>query len=81
MASLGHPLIADAVYGGKQMSGMDRQALHACRLAFTHPVTAKEMVFEVSPPSDIMQFIGTKGLRYNPASGFQPTSIPTFDVG
>ena len=40
MASLGHPLLADTLYGGQQTAGMGRQALHAERLAFTHPVTA-----------------------------------------
>jgi hypothetical protein len=33
LASLGHPLVGDALYGGLPAAGMARQALHARRLA------------------------------------------------
>ena len=66
MASLGHPLVADTVYGGSCVSGMGRQALHAARLAFAHPVTAEPMVFEAAPPEDFNALLSTLGLRYNP---------------
>ena len=49
---LGHPLIADAVYGGRPALGLLRQALHAHRLGFDHPVTGAPMAFECSPPAD-----------------------------
>jgi len=65
MASLGHPLVADTVYGGSGVPGMERQALHAVRLAFAHPVTAEPMVFEVEPPEDFNALLSTWGLRYN----------------
>jgi 23S rRNA pseudouridine1911/1915/1917 synthase len=68
MAYLGHPLIADTVYGGSCVSGMQRQALHAVRLAFMHPVTAQPMVFEVGPPDDFKALLSTWGLRYNPSA-------------
>lgn len=66
MASLGHPLVADAVYGGSCVPGMARQALHAVRLAFAHPVTAESMVFEAALPEDFQDLLGNWGLRYNP---------------
>jgi 23S rRNA pseudouridine1911/1915/1917 synthase len=66
MASLGHPLVADAVYGGTCLVGMNRQALHAVRLAFAHPVTAEPLVFEMVPPEDFLSLLTTWGLRYNP---------------
>jgi 23S rRNA pseudouridine1911/1915/1917 synthase len=66
MASLGHPLVADAVYGGSCVPGMARQALHAVRLAFAHPVTAESMVFEAPLPEDFKDLLGNWGLRYNP---------------
>ena len=53
LASVGHPLLADAVYGGRAGWGMARQALHATRLGFEHPVDARPMVFEVPPPPDL----------------------------
>jgi len=66
MASLGHPLVADGVYGGSPVPGMERQALHAVRLAFTHPVTAQPLVFEAPVPEDFKALLQTWGLRYNP---------------
>jgi 23S rRNA pseudouridine1911/1915/1917 synthase len=52
LASRGHPLIGDALYGGATALGMERQALHAAKLAFEHPVTRKIMTFEAPPPRD-----------------------------
>lgn len=65
MASLGHPLVADLLYGGSCVDGMKRQALHAVRLAFTHPVTAVPMVFEAPLPDDFKSLLSIWGLRYN----------------
>ena len=47
MASIGHPLVADDVYGGSPVAGLQRQALHAWRLAFVHPVTGQDLVFHL----------------------------------
>ena len=52
MASRGHPLVGDAVYGGRPALGMQRQALHATRLSFAHPCEDKTLAFEVEPPPD-----------------------------
>ena len=52
LAARGHPLIADAVYGGEPALGMLRQALHATRLAFVHPISGDAMAFEAGPPVD-----------------------------
>lgn len=55
LAARGHPLVADAVYGGKPALGMTRQALHATRLGFIHPVSGQELVFHAHPPGDLAQ--------------------------
>lgn len=68
MASLGHPLVADVVYGGVVVPEMARQALHACRLALTHPVTGVPLVFEAPLPADFNGLLEAWGLRYNPAN-------------
>lgn len=48
---LGHPVVGDAVYGiKKQKFNLNGQLLHAFRLAFVHPSTGKEMVFEAPLP-------------------------------
>jgi 23S rRNA pseudouridine1911/1915/1917 synthase len=53
MAYLGHPLVADGTYGGKPALGLTRQALHAKRLAFKHPMTGADMEFLSPLPPDI----------------------------
>lgn len=52
MASRGHPLVGDVVYGGWAVLGMQRQALHATRLAFAHPCADQALAFEAEPPAD-----------------------------
>lgn len=53
LASLGHPLVADALYGGAPALGMVRQALHAARLALRHPSSGDAHVFESPLPPDM----------------------------
>jgi len=65
MAFLGHSLVSDDVYGGVTAGGMKRQALHACRLAFEHPVTGEVMEFRSPPPPDLQAAITGFGLGYN----------------
>ena len=55
LSARGHPLVADAVYGGKPVLDMTRQALHATRLGFIHPVNGQELVFLADPPADFAQ--------------------------
>ncbi len=65
MASLGHPLVADELYGGKPAAGLQRQALHAFRLAFEHPVTGAALEFRAPLPDDLRQALAAWGLSYN----------------
>jgi len=67
LASIGHPLLGDAVYGAgfktkaallpqaaaAALAGLSRQALHAYLLAIEHPATGEEMVFRSALPLDI----------------------------
>lgn len=55
LASRGHPLVADALYGGRPALGLARQALHAQRLAFVHPRSGASLKFEAAPPADFGQ--------------------------
>ena len=66
MASIGHPLVADQVYGGRPAAGLQRQALHACRLAFAHPATGEALEFKSPLPADLAAAGAKLGLRYNP---------------
>ena len=65
MAALGHPLVSDDVYCGKIAAGLERQALHAFRLAFVHPVTGEPLVFHSLPPDDMTKAMDILGLTYN----------------
>jgi 23S rRNA pseudouridine1911/1915/1917 synthase len=65
MASIGHPLVADTVYGGWNVSELQRQALHAFRLELVHPVTGAQLRFQVDPPIDFMGLLNSWGLSYN----------------
>ncbi len=52
MASLGHPLLGDPVYGGARKSwpGLAGQCLHARRLRFLHPSTGEPVELECPLP-------------------------------
>lgn len=57
MASIGHPLVGDPVYGRRKcadprLERFPRQALHAWRLALMHPVTGAELAWESQLPQD-----------------------------
>ncbi len=65
MAWLGHPLVGDALYGGRPQWGMARQALHAHRLAFRHPVTQAVLDLHSPVPADMAEAVRAAGLRYN----------------
>lgn len=53
---LGHPIVGDRRYGAKS-SPLHRMALHARTLHFVHPVTGKEMNFELPIPSKFRQLV------------------------
>lgn len=60
LASLGHPVLSDPLYGGRSRGRaptLDRQALHAHRLELTHPHTREWMKFKSSLPADMAQLI------------------------
>lgn len=51
MASIGHPLLGDEVYGrGKNPFHLEGQTLHAMVLGFVHPSTGEYMEFEAPLP-------------------------------
>lgn len=65
MASIGHALVGDTLYGGHAVAGMERQALHAFRLAFEHPFTQAALEFYAPLPPDMTAALENWGLRYN----------------
>ena len=65
MASIGHPLVADTVYGGWNVPELQRQALHAFRLKLVHPVTGAQLHFQIDPPPDFIGLLDSWSLSYN----------------
>ena len=75
MASLGHGVVGDPVYGRPPRAGQmpdaalrealavprgfPRQALHACRLGFAHPVTGGNMEFSSPMPADMAGLVAS----------------------
>ena len=67
MASIGHPLLGDPVYGRTKqghrqlLETLDfrRQALHAARLGFIHPVKSNALSFESEMPADMQELFDT----------------------
>lgn len=67
LADIGHPLVGDQEYGKhfqtkvlklpenlqKAIYGLNRQALHAETLGFSHPVSGEYMEFSCPPPQDL----------------------------
>lgn len=63
MASLGHPLVGDPVYGSVHKGhrqlletlNFRRQALHAAHLGFIHPIDSTALAFESEIPADMQE--------------------------
>ena len=63
LASIGHPLVGDPVYGPrtrpKQALQFGRQALHARRLGLAHPLSRERVGWEAPLPEDMQQLLAT----------------------
>jgi 23S rRNA pseudouridine1911/1915/1917 synthase len=57
LQAIGHPVCGDPVYGGKGRHGLQRQFLHAARLAFRHPGTGERMEFESPLPAELQSVL------------------------
>ncbi|HEX7047861.1 MAG TPA: 23S rRNA pseudouridine(1911/1915/1917) synthase RluD [Gammaproteobacteria bacterium] len=70
LAHVRHPVVGDPVYGRRlalpknpspelieTLRGFRRQALHARRLSFTHPIDERELVFEAPLPADMQSLL------------------------
>lgn len=79
LASMGHPVVGDSLYGGKSgwkalCSGEDRQVLgkvgrqllHAWRLCFDHPLSGKRVCFQAPIPDDLAWVLQALGLDPSP---------------
>ena len=62
MASIGHPLLGDGLYGAKCPDrGLEGQCLHARRLTLTHPRSGEQMRFEAPLPDYFLSVLSRLG--------------------
>lgn len=57
MSHIGHPVLGDRLYDGENTFLIGRQALHAARLTFTHPITKKKLTLQAPLPDDMKDAI------------------------
>ena len=55
-AYIGHPIIGDTLYGNSS-NFIDRQALHAYKITFIHPITKNKIMLEAELPDDMRVFL------------------------
>ena len=53
LKAIGHPVVGDPEYGSPGRLGLERQFLHAARLAFVHPVTGVRIEIRSELPEDL----------------------------
>jgi 23S rRNA pseudouridine1911/1915/1917 synthase len=83
LAASGWPIVGDPVYGERRwpdvadpvlrdaLAAFARQALHATRLAFTHPATRTSVIVEAGLPPDMAALVACAGLT----NASEPASI------
>jgi 23S rRNA pseudouridine1911/1915/1917 synthase len=58
LLAIGHPVAGDREYGRSGLLGLERQFLHAERLAFRHPVTGEPVDVRSPLPGDLRAALG-----------------------
>jgi 23S rRNA pseudouridine1911/1915/1917 synthase len=78
MAHIKHPVLGDPLYGHPRLripagaspilqetlKQLKRQALHACRLSFSHPVTSETITIEAPLPKDLIDLLSLMDAHY-----------------
>lgn len=68
--TIGHPLIGDALYSSIQTTLIERQALHAHYIRFTHPITDEEIEISTQMPEDMIKLVEAIKNGINPCKGY-----------
>jgi 23S rRNA pseudouridine955/2504/2580 synthase len=73
LAAIGHPVVGDAKYGdfvfnrrARAAWGLRRMFLHSSRLALSHPVTGKRLVFNAPLPEELEAVLLRGGVAWSP---------------
>lgn len=67
LASIGHPIIGDNLYGKEQQSRSNGKGLFLCasQVAFLHPKTFKKTIVKIDVPSKFTSLLNREKRRYN----------------
>lgn len=57
MNYIGHPIVNDPVYGRRKIINDFGQMLHSRSIKLIHPITNKELFFEVKPPKEFLEIL------------------------
>jgi 23S rRNA pseudouridine1911/1915/1917 synthase len=60
LASVGHPVLGDRLYGSTRAGEVQRPLLHAASISLPHPETGTRLRVVCPPPDDIAVFLGKK---------------------
>ncbi|MBW3652905.1 MAG: RluA family pseudouridine synthase [Actinobacteria bacterium] len=63
LRAIGHPVCGDREYGRANVYGLERQFLHAARLAFSHPVTREPLDVSSPLPRDLQDALDQASRR------------------
>jgi 23S rRNA pseudouridine1911/1915/1917 synthase len=73
MAAIGFPIVGDTMYGGRLFRRgdfmMERQALHAFEICFTHPIQLESMTLQAPLPPDIAALLQILRRPDTPSAG------------
>ena len=87
LAARGWPIVGDPVYGEPRwtsvtdpvlaaaLEGFGRQALHAWRLGFVHPVTRRPVRIDAPVPADINALLERAGIAYDSSRSAQGSGL------
>ena len=62
LAYIGNPILGDTLYGTPSKLIL-RQALHAWRLSFLHPITQKKIMIEAPTPKDMYEIMKRESIK------------------
>jgi RluA family pseudouridine synthase len=62
LSALGFPILGDTLYGAIETEMIQRPALHALSIAFSHPDSGKQIRYTTNPPNDFLQTLNRLGV-------------------
>jgi len=55
LKAIGYPIVGDGLYSGRETDLIGRQALHAFKVSFVHPISGERLAITADVPEDILR--------------------------